>query len=135
MASHGTNGLGCYTSDAKIAGEIGMYEAKRVRPYRHEALRLGWFVSTGEHKGRAEIIDIAIPADAEMSTVVDVPTVTNAKHDGSKIFADCPGCVPYLDDVSGGKMEARELARIHTESWQQDRPLYGPDYDDLDDDV
>lgn len=75
MASHGTNGLGCYASDATIAKELGKGQAKLVRPYRHEALRLGWFAWAGEARGRTKVLDIAIPADDDTSTKVDVPAI------------------------------------------------------------
>ena len=77
MTSHGTYGIGCYASDKLIAGELGMYDQRSVRPYRHEALRLGWLAWNGERKGRAKILSIAIPeskpADDEFPRFGSVP--------------------------------------------------------------
>jgi len=90
MAFHGRNGIGCYTSDAVIADEMCMYDARSVRPYRHEALRLGWFVWTGKTIGRSQVLDIAIPADeVGIDTNLSVPT-TPVGNDEPK--CNCIGC-------------------------------------------
>ncbi len=107
MASHGTNGLGCYASDGVIAEELGMYDFRSVLPYRNEALRLGWFVWNGERRGRAKVLDIAIPADDETSINVDVPAVTETPRvsaDGHVPgnLVDCPACQEHWRNVERG---------------------------------
>jgi hypothetical protein len=109
MASHGANGQRCFASDATLAGEIGLNEAKRVLPYRHEAIRLGWFALTGEHKGRVKVLDIAIPEDAEMSVRPDL----SAEHDTSTAPFYCPACQPYITKVRNGEMTTDELHENH----------------------
>jgi hypothetical protein len=95
MAVDGTNGLGCYTSDATIADELDMYDYKSVSPYRNEALRLGWFVWTGEMHSRSRVLDIAIPADdamvsRETSNLPADPRRTIPADDEPK--CNCYGC-------------------------------------------
>jgi hypothetical protein len=137
MASHGTNGIGCYASDPRIASELGMYDGRAVRPYRHEALRLGWFVRTGESKGRTQVLDIAIPADDASEQNCSVPTgsvgiVSNdtaepaepvipaePKHDAwidadkdtDEVLKVCLGCEPLL-----GSHSFDELRVIHAQA-------------------
>ena len=106
MATHGTNGLGCYASDARIARELGMYDYKSVSPYRNEALRLGWFTPNGKRHGRAKELDISIPSDSS--------EVTDTRHDSTaEVVADCPACEPYLDDMRAGKLTLADLRVIH----------------------
>jgi hypothetical protein len=129
MAFHGRNGIGCYASDSLIASELGMYDYRSVSPYRHEALRLGWFVWNGEKKGRAQVLDIAIPADAEMATkVATKPAETKPaepvipaepKHDAwidadkdtDEVLKVCLGCEPLL-----GSHSLDELRAIHAQA-------------------
>lgn len=103
MASHGTNGIGCYASNEKIAKEVGMYDGRSVKPYRDEALRLGWFVLTGESRGRVQVMDIAIPADG----------VAVAEHDTSTTMTLCAACRPLLAKVYSGQMTTGELGEAH----------------------
>jgi hypothetical protein len=135
MASHGTNGLNCYASDAVIAKELGLYDYRSVRLYRLEALRLGWFAWTGEKKGRSQVLDIAIPADGERgenSSREVIPAVTRpadtespavAEHDAwinpeDDDLRDCPACEPLL-----GSRSLDELRVIHTEEIKRPRRL------------
>jgi len=60
MAEHGTNGISCFASDQRIAGELKL-KRDTVTKYRHLALELGWLVPTGKRHGRAEGLSIAIP--------------------------------------------------------------------------
>jgi hypothetical protein len=110
MASDGTNGLGCYTSDATIADDLELYDYRSVAPYRHEAMRLGWFVWNGERKGRAKVLDIAIPADEPNgSGRENSPPVT--EHDpGATSLLRCSACKPLLD--SGVSLE--KIVDLHT---------------------
>lgn len=89
MASHGINGLDCFASDATVAEELGMYDYRSVRPYRLEAVKLGWFVWTGKRHGRAKVLDISIPADDTLAGIPAKPAVTDAK---SKPGCNCFGC-------------------------------------------
>jgi hypothetical protein len=116
MAFHGGNGIGCYASDARIAKELGMYDDRSVRPYRHEALRLGWFVWTGEKKGRTQVLDIAIPSDdaggdfsprrevpsVTKPAVTEVPRVSADGHVYGADVVDCAGCKEYQRRMASG---------------------------------
>jgi len=117
MASHGANGQRCFASDATLAGEIGLNEAKRVLPYRHEAIRLGWFAETGEHKGRVKVLSIATPEDDALAGIpADVPAVTkpaDAEHDTSTSMAMCAACRPYIAKVYAKEMTMDELREVH----------------------
>jgi hypothetical protein len=123
MASHGANGLGCYASDAVIAKETGKNQAKLIRPYRHEALRLGWFVRTGGTKGRTQVLDIAIPADIESGTRIPIPAVAETPrvsadgHVSGAYAVDCPGCQKYQRDVEWGDADSSVPAyEIHQQA-------------------
>jgi hypothetical protein len=106
MASHGANGQRCFASDVTLANEIGLNESKRVAPYRHEAIRLGWFAETGEHKGRVKVLSIATPdGDASVSVT--------AEHDTSTAPFYCPACQPYIAKVRDGEMTTDELHEVH----------------------
>jgi hypothetical protein len=56
----GFNGLGCYAGDDVLAKQL-KWNRDTVRKYKRLALELGWFGKTGKRKGRAEVLDIAIP--------------------------------------------------------------------------
>jgi hypothetical protein len=117
MASHGANGQGCFASDPTLAEEIGLNEAKRVAPYRHEAIRLGWFALTGEEKGRVKVLDIAIPEDDTLARIpADVPAVTkpaDTEHDTSTSMAMCDACKPYIAKIYAKEMTMDELRQVH----------------------
>ncbi len=80
MAAKGTNGLGCFASDAVIAKELQIYHRETVAKYRKLALDLGWFVWNGERRGRAKVLDISIPDGPRDDEYRHVPTV--AESDG-----------------------------------------------------
>ena len=123
MASHGTNGLGCFASDKTIAEEIGMYDFRSVMWYRRLAVDLGWFVWNGERRGRTKVLDIAIPKDeettrrrvvsAEPKPAEDVPKVTDAGHDRSTAPGYCAACRPFFARVASGEMTVDQLFKIH----------------------
>lgn len=113
MAVDGTNGLGCYTSDATIARQLGLYDARAVRPYRHEALRLGWFVWTGEMHGRAQVLDIAIPDGAAITDILTVKPAEGAEHDRSVEPARCPACVPFRQRLADREMTMDQILEAH----------------------
>ena len=112
MSSHGTNGLGCYTSDAVIANELGLYDHRAVRPYRHEALRLGWLAWTGEMKGRSQVLDVAIPEENPGQDHIRVTSklagASNVEHIDVPLLRHCPACKPNI-----GRMADSEIFRIH----------------------
>jgi hypothetical protein len=123
MASHGTNGLGCYAGDGTVAEELGMYDSKAVRPYRHEAMCLGWFVWNGERRGRAKVLDIAIPADDETSVRTEVPADDGSLlasadgHVSGAYESDCPGRQEYLRKVAlAGAVGYVPTWQIHEEA-------------------
>ena len=117
MAMKGTNGLGCYASDARIARELDKRQAKLVRPYRHEALRLGWFVWNGEMEGRSQKLDIAIPEVVESAgqRITDNMSVIpeDAKHTADVSPLDCSACQPLLRMVDNADMTVEQLTDIH----------------------
>ena len=112
MAIDGTNGLGCYTSDATIARQLGMYDARAVRRYRHEALRLGWFVWTGEMKGRSQVLDIAIP-EVDKNLSVSTNPVGNAEHDRNVTADRCAACRDNVRRAYDREMTSAQVVEIH----------------------
>lgn len=129
MASHGTNGIGCYASDRVIARELGLYDFRSVLPYRNEAIRLGWFAWTGERKGRAKVLDIAIPDDKpaddespeiRQSPMVDErPRVSADGHVRGNVI-DCPACKDRQRKIEFGEVSPEPpLWQIHRQALGQ----------------
>lgn len=117
MASDGANGIGCYTSDATIAEDCELYDARSVRPYRHEALRLGWLVWTGEMHGRAQVLNIAVPEVGESAAQPKRDNMSRlaapAKHDTSTAPYYCPACEPLISKARRGELTTAEVLSIH----------------------
>lgn len=122
MASHGTNGLGCHAGDGTVAEELGMYDSKAVRPYRHEAMRLGWFAWNGKRKGNAKVLDVAIPADEEKLVRTEIP----ADDERPRVSADghvlgypmeCPACKEHLRKRECGEVDGDvPVWRLHQDA-------------------
>jgi hypothetical protein len=105
MAVHGTNGKGCFASDAAIGREIGISHRGIIGRYRVFAIDVGWFKRTGEHKGRAEVLDVSIP-DTESPEVVS--------HDLSRAPGTCPACRRNVQRFYSGEITKAELFEVHT---------------------
>lgn len=93
MAEGGTNGLGCYKSDPVVAREIGISHKDTVAKYRHLAIELGWFVRTGKHKGRTEVLDISIPGIQPDAYHESAELVSDKSVSESKLLAETPPVV------------------------------------------
>lgn len=116
MAIKGFNGLDCYASDETIGKEIGIANRSVVAKYRKLAIELGWFAWNGKRKGRAKVLDIAIPADAKPA---DTESPAEPKHDAWIDSKDddlryCLACEPLL-----GSHSIDELWEIHAEALRQ----------------
>jgi hypothetical protein len=111
MAIKGYNGLGCYASDSTIGDEIGIANREVVSKYRRLAIDLGWFTWNGERRGRAKVLDIAIPAD-DVCERSPVPAET--KHDPDMAPAYCAACQPLIAQVYDGKLTMDQLREVHS---------------------
>lgn len=111
IAEKGTNGLGCYAGDQVIADELDVQRNTVTKYKRLLVDELGWLVKTGKRKGRAEVLDIAIPEpDAMVSVAEPEPAsqrrtepsrarttaaakpATVARHDPTVFPEKCPAC-------------------------------------------
>jgi hypothetical protein len=126
MASHGRCGLGCFASDVTIGKEIGIANRDIVGKYRRLALDLGWFVRTGERRGRGEVLNIAMSSDVEETPVIvdtsdieddteEMPAVQPAKTpvagEHNAWFPEfCKTCSPLIES---GEYTQDELWDIH----------------------
>lgn len=102
MAEKGFNGKNCFAGDALIARQLGV-KRDVVTKYRHLALKLGWFVKTGERRGRAEVLDIAIPLspDTPITPVIEpVSDIETQINDIEKEF-NKPKEWPHDEDLGG----------------------------------
>lgn len=138
-STEGTNGLGCYAGDEKLANDLD-WNRDTVRKYKKLAIEIGWFVKTGARKGRAEILDIAIPdGDAYRSSPVDTDLSTARTTDPAEPepwFSDNERLEPEIrtdghaeDDDLLWKQRAREQERqrieklkAEAERWRDNDP-------------
>jgi hypothetical protein len=78
MADKGTEGCGCYASDATIGREIRR-DRDTVGRYRHLAIELGWFKVVGS-RNRVEILDIQIPVAADVRQPTPPPIAADVRQ-------------------------------------------------------